>query len=531
MRALLKCFLAITLVFATLATFGAVSELKVNDLRCEYVRDPLGMDSSAPRLFWKLESPQQGQRQTAYEILAATSAELLSRNRGDLWDSGKVKSDENLHISYAGKPLRSSQKVFWKLRVWDEEGRRSSWSDVASWTMGVMKESEWQANWIGTGAEKPAEDPQTLLLRREFAVKPGLRRATTHICGLGCYEMSLNGQKVGDALFPPGWTKYDKTCQYDTYDITSQVREGQNAVGLWLGNGMYNVRGGRYTKFTGSFGPLKAIGQVHLEYADGTSETIGTDGNWRWSASPITFSCVYGGEDYDARAEQKGWNQSGFNDSQWKNVAVVKGPGGTLKGFSCAAPPIRAFEVLKPLSAKEPQSGITVYDLGQNASMMPRLKVRGPAGSIVRIHPAELLGKEGLIDRVSCGNDKSYWQYTLSGKGEENWFPKFFYHGCRYLQVERLASPQGSELPEVQLLEGVVVHSASDPVGQFECSNPLFNRIRMLVRWAQRSNMMSVMTDCPHREKLGWLEEYHLNGPSLRYEFDLARLFTKAMND
>ncbi len=498
------------------------------ELRCEYMQNPLGVDVTHPRLFWKLQSSMRDQQQIAYRILVASSADGLDKDKGDLWDSKKVASDETIQIPYRGLALKSSQQVFWKVRVWDKDGNASAWSRAASWTMGLLNEEDWHARWVGA-----ATNNQTLLLRREFIVKPGLKRAITYVCGLGHYEMSINGSKVGNYLLSPGWTKYDKTCLYDTYDITPLLCQGRNAAGLLLGNGMYNVKGGRYTKFKGSFGPLKVICQMHLEYADGSTETVCTDDRWRVSPGPITFSCVFGGEDYDARLEPCSWNQPDFNDSAWQCAQVLEGPGGRLKGLSAAAPPIRAFDVLKPIGVKQLKPSVAVYDLGQNTSIMPRLKVNGPAGSIVRIIPAELLKQDGSVDRNSCahGGGPAYWQYTLDDSGTQTWFPKFFYHGCRYLQVERIPAKSSGKLPVIKSLEGVVVHSSSEPVGEFVCSNNLFNRIHSLIRWAQRSNMMSVMTDCPHREKLGWLEQYHLNGPSLRYEFDLARLFTKAMFD
>jgi hypothetical protein len=495
-------------------------------LRCDYVENPIGVDSSPPRLFWKLESNERGQLQTAYQILAASSAEILAQNKGDLWDSGRVKSGETIQIPYAGKVLKSSQRVFWKVRVWGKSREVSNWSQPASWTMGILSEADWQAKWIASPT-----NCETLLLRREFAVKPGLHRALIHVCGLGQYELTLNGAKVGDDLLAPGWTKYDKTCLYDTRDITSQLNVGQNAAGLFLGNGMYNVHAGRYTKFTGTFGPLKAIAQLRLEYADGSVEIIGTDEQWRVAPGPITFSSVYGGEDYDARLNAVGWDKSGFDSSTWMPAQVVAGPGGKLAGLSCAAPPLRAFEILQPVQTNSIRTDTTVYDLGQNAPIMARIKVKGPAGSRVRIIPAELLKPDGSVDRGSVGNGLAYWQYTLSGDGEENYFSKFFYHGCRYLQVEFAAATNSVELPAVESIEGVVVHSASEPVGEFSCSNELFNRIHTLILWAQRANIVSVLTDCPHRERLGWLEQYHLNGPSLRYEFDLAQLYTKGMND
>ena len=533
-QSLTMAALICALCFPLRTSAGSVqaTDFLVTGLRCEYVENPLGVDGPHPRLFWKLESQTRGQRQSAYQILAASSVDLLSHGHADLWDSGKVKSDVTTHVPYAGKALSSSERVFWKVRAWDKNGGVSAWSSpTASWTMGLLNEADWQANWIGAvvsnmgGQKVEHRDPQTLLLRREFEVKPGLRRAVVNVCGLGCYELSFNGSKAGDALFPSGWTKYDKTCLYDTYDVTALLRPGRNAAGLLLGNGMYRVVGGRYTKFTGSFGPLKAIAQLRLEYADGSSEVLGSDATWRLTPGPITFSCVYGGEDYDARLNPEGWNRPGFDDSKWAVPYVVKGPGGKLEGLSCSAPPIRGFDVLKPVSVKQLKPGTAVYDLGQNAALMPRLKMHGTAGSAVKITPAELLKEDG-----SVAGRNAYWKYTLAGKGSESWFPKFFYYGCRYLQVE-CEAPANADLPVVESLEGVVVHSSSKPVGEFECSNALFNRIRTLVRWAQRSNMMSVMTDCPHREKLGWLEEDHLNGPSLRYEFDLAQMFTKVMND
>ena len=511
---------------------SASARLEPVDLKCEYAVNPLGIDAPAPRLFWKLAASARGDRQSAYEVVAAASEQALARNAKALWKSGKVVSDETIDIPYAGAPLSSSQRVFWRVRVWDQNDKASRWSTPASWTMGLLNESDWNARWISApGLTTTNRDYQSMLMRREFTVKAGLQRALAHVCGLGQYELSLNGSKVGEDFLSPGWSKYDKTCLYDTRDITALLRKGPNALGLLLGNGMYNVEQDRYTKFTGTFGPLKAIVQVRLEYAGGATEIIGTDDQWRVAPGPITFSSVYGGEDEDARREPRGWNQPGFDDASWERPAIVQGPGGQLRGLSCAAPPLRAFETLRPTRTTPLQTNITVYDLGQNAPIMVRLRVKGPAGSMVRVIPAELLKPDGSVDRQSCGGGSAWWQYTLAGGGGETWFSKFFYHGCRYLQVQREPAPGGAELPALDDIEGVVVHSSSPTAGQFACSNELFNRTHALIRWAQRANIVSILTDCPHRERLGWLEQYHLNGPSLRYEFDLARLYTKGMND
>jgi alpha-L-rhamnosidase len=653
-------------------------------LRCESVADPMGVDNAAPHLSWTLQSAVRDQRQTAYEV-------RVTGKRGPLWDSGKVASDRTLQIAYAGRTLESAQRVFWRVRVWDKNGVASPWSGTATWTMGLLHESDWSASrWIGgaatapvwtdligyhaaettdgndvkwvqvdlgrpiplttvrltpmrhagkdgfgfplrykveasddpdfghpvtvadrTGADQPnpgvtpvafdahgitaryvrvtatklwkrdatvyafalhrleaisggrdaaagtpvtakdsaefsgwgkaaltafaatpgpTDQTDSLLLRRRVTVGPRLTRALAFVCGLGQYVLSVNGVKAGDDVLAPGWTKYDKTCLYDTRDITPLLRPGANAVGLLLGNGMYNVHGGRYTKFIGSFGPQKAICILRLEYADGSVQTVGTDDAWRVAPGPITFSSVYGGEDYDARLLPGGWDRPGFDDRHWERATVLTGPGGTLRGLDSAAPPIRTFETFAPAAVKELRPGVAVYDLGQNAAIMPRLVVSGPAGSVVRITPSELVHPDGTLDRESVGDAPAYWQYTLAGGGTESYFSPFFYHGCRYLQVER-SSPDGGALPVVASLTGVVIGSDSPSVGRFTCSNALFNRINTLIRWAQRSNMVSVMTDCPHRERLGWLEEDHLNGPSLRYDFDLNQLFRKITND
>ncbi|KAG0624280.1 hypothetical protein M758_3G236400 [Ceratodon purpureus] len=376
---------------------------------------------------------------------------------------------------------------------------------------------------------------QSMRLRREWEVKPQLRRATIRVCGLGQYELTIDGRKVGEDLFTPGWTNYRKTCLYDTYDVTTQLqRPGRHALGLLLGNGMYHIENTwRYTKFTGSFGPLKAIAQLRIEYDVGPAEVVGTDANWRIDAGPITFSHMFGGEDYDARLEAEGWDSPGFADAAtWDAAAVMDGPGGRLRGASVAAPPIRAIEIRKVVDVSMLRDGVVIYDLGQNASMMPRIQVSGASGAVVRIIPGELLGDDGAVDRSSCGVGMAYWQYTLAGKREgETYFPKFWYHASRFLQVECVQVAPGEPLPTVESLENVIVHSICEPIGEFACSSDLFNRVYRLIHWAQRSNMWSYMTDCPHRERLGWLEQTHLNGPALRYNFRLDQLFAKTMND
>ncbi|HEU6447255.1 MAG TPA: family 78 glycoside hydrolase catalytic domain [Verrucomicrobiae bacterium] len=526
----MKKFTALLLLTAALSPL-ANAALTPTDLRCDYAANPLGVDSKNPRLFWKLQSKQRDQKQIAYEILVSSSPGLLAKNDGDLWDSGQVASDETIQIYYGGKKLNSFQQVFWKVRIWDADGKISE-SKPATWTMGVLQNPDWHAKWISASE---TNCPSTLL-RQQFVVKPNLKRAVVNICGLGEYELTLNEKKIGDDFLTPGWTKYDKTCLYDTFDITKNLQRGKNAIGIELGNGMYNIPRdpSRFAKFRKSFGPQEAIAQIRLEYADGSVEFIGTDENWRASKGPITFDSIYGGEDFDARLVQNHWNKTGFDDSHWQPAQIVNGPGGELCGLSCAAPPVCEFEIHKPVASWNLTNGDVVFDLGQNASHVPKISISGPAGSSVRLFPSELTNADGSINQSSMGGGhRGYiWcDYIKATDRIESWSPKFFYVGCRYIQVHFTSAETNGARPKIKSLGGIVIHSASEPVGEFECSNDLFNRTFSLIHWAQQNNMVSILTDCPHRERLGWLEQDHLNGPALRYDFDLAQLFTKIVND
>jgi alpha-L-rhamnosidase len=526
-------------------SYCSAAGLIPTNLICEYSHNPLGVDIPRPRLSWIDTTDEflaHGIRQSAYQIAVAASLADLKNGKNLLWSTGVVKSSSSRWIAYSGKDLETAQLVFWKVRFWDQVGHVSTWSEPASWTMGIMQPSEWKANWIslyqsntpgiraiGDHANETANTDSTLL-RKQIIVKRGLARALAYVCGLGQYEMQVNGHKAGDDVLSPGWTKYDKTCLYDTRDIGSLLHPGLNVIGLILGNGMYNVHGGRYTKFTGSFGPQKAICELILLYRDGSKEVYGTDSTWTAAPGPITFSSIYGGEDYDARLAMRGWDKQGFDDSGWQNAIITSGPGGTLRGLSCAAPPIIVAQVINPVSVTRLSATSSVYDFGQNADFMPKLTVTGSEGSVVTMTPAELINADGTADRESVGGGEAYWKYTLDGSGEQSYMPKFFYQGCRYLQVDLNAAP-GHSQPVVRSLIGNVVGSSSDSVGNFHCSNDLFNKTYNLIRWAQRSNSVSILTDCPTRERLGWLEEDHLNGPALRYNFNLDQLFHKISHD
>lgn len=525
--------LGLLLLALSIAAPRLGAEYRVEQPQCELATAPLGVDTAKPRLSWRVGSDERGQRQTAWQVLAATSTEALTEGRADLWDSGRVEGARTTLVPYAGRELASSQRVFWKVRSWDRDGKPSAWSEPQTWTMGLLAPEDWSAKWIMAGGEVRQENT---LLRRDFTVRPGLRRALAHVTGLGHYELFVNGAKSGDDLLSPGWTDYNDTILYDTRDVTALLSEGANALGLALGNGMAHVvrPEGRFAKFKGSFGPQRAILYLRMDYADGTTETLSSDETWKSHAGPITFSSIYGGEDYDARLALAGWSRAGFDDAAWSPAALYTGPGGVLRGQSHAAEPVAPIETRPVVATRELGPGTVLYDFGQNTSFMPRLRISGPAGSTVRLTGGELVNEDGTINRSTMGGahrGSAWWQYTKATDGEETWFPQFYYLGSRYLYTELSPATEGAERPKVEAVEMVVVHSTAKPAGHFACSDPVLNQIRDLVRWAQRSNMVSILTDCPHREKLGWLEQNHLNGPALRYEWALDRLAAKNVRD
>jgi hypothetical protein len=545
----LACCLLITLARAK--SDSATGSILPQALKCEWRVNPLGIDSAHPHFSWTLRTAQdglRGTRQLAYRVIAATSIEAVERGQANAWDSGKVSSSQIFQIAYGGIALSPATRYFWKVRVWDENDRPSAWSNTAEFTTGLLNERQWQAKWIAAEQDGPLP-PQAKrqrgrvekgmkplpVFRREFSSRKDLTRAIVFISGLGQYELRINGNNVTDHLLTPGWTNYRKRVFYDTYDVTQWLQSGQNAIAVWLGNGMYNVPGieGRYTKFIGSFGQPKLIFQMHLRYRDGSEQILVSDKSWKTTPGPIIFSTIYGGEDYDARRELSGWELPNFSDKAWAFSVEVSGPGGKLAAEQ--APPIRAMYSYVPVKVTHPQADIAVYDLGQNFSGWPVLRVRGSRGARVKLLPGELLDANGLVTQRSTeGSPKSTssFTYTLRGSAEETWQPKFTYHGFRYVQVETAASEERPhEKPAVLSLSGSFIHDDVAAVGQFETSDRLLGQIHRLINMAILSNMVSVLTDCPHREKLGWLEETHLAGPSILLNYDAILLYRKMAQD
>ena len=575
------------LLFLCLPCILQAKNITITRLTCE-MQEGLVVVEGSPRLGWVMESPENGTRQSAYEI------DIREAFTGrQIWNSGKVDSSQSQLVPTEGANIGSGNpfNYIWRVRVWDETGTPSEWSHEAKFRSAPSRLSD--GKWIGAITRQNAHLPEgrkfhgselkkpevkaaweavdtlakkSIYLRRTFllddAENTKIRKsrnksrndsgkkiveATAYVCGLGFYEFSLNGKKVGSSEFAPLWSDYDKSVYYNTYDVTEQLRYGENAVGILLGNGFYNVQGGRYRKLQISFGPPTLLFELVINYEDGTRTIVRSDNEWKYDLSPVTFNCIYGGEDYDARREQKGWNQAGFDDSHWRPVVMQEAPKGVLRPQM--APPVKIMErydiqkVTKlnteQITAASKSTKRTVdpsafvLDMGQNLAGFPKITVRGKRGQKVTLLVAEALTDEGACNQRQTGR-QHYYEYTLKGEGDETWHPRFSYYGFRYIQVEGAVlkgqkNPQ--KLPVLKNIQSCFVYNSAKKVSTFESSNPIFNAAHRLIGKAVRSNMQSVFTDCPHREKLGWLEQVHLNGPGLLYNYDLTAYAPQIMQN
>ena len=516
-----------------LAASPAGATVQVGTLRCENLANPLGLDAPQPALTWQLAADGRAERQTAYQVLVASAPAELDRGRGDLWDSGKIFSDETAHIAYSGKALASRQACFWKVRVWDQTDRPSAWSTAASWEMGLLQPGDWQAAWIARTADTNVTAAP--LLRRGFTLDGKIKQARAYFCGLGYGELYLNGQRVGDHFLDPGYTRYDRRVLYVTHDVTRLLKRGDNAVGVILGNGWYNVQNRAAWDF--DLAPWRAAPklrlQIEVEFTDGRRVTVSSDPSWKSAASPILANTIYSGENYDARLEQPGWAKPGFDDSRWASVLLVDPPRGILAAQ--AMPPIRVDRVLSAARITEPQPGVFVFDFGQNLAGYSQLAVRGPAGTVVTLKYGERLETNGLVDQAAIAQHLHRFDasqsfqtdtYTLKGHGRETWHSRFAYYGFQYVEVRGFPGKPGPDS-----LRAAFCHSAVPEAGEFECSNPLLNRIWRATRCAYLSNLQGIPTDCPHREKNGWTGDAHLAAEQAMFNYFPAALNSKWLND
>ncbi len=691
--------------------------MKINNLRCEEVATPRGIESQSPRLSWQLDSTLRGARQATYQIWVASQPELLATGKADLWDSGQVRSADTTQIAYKGQPLRSNQTCFWKVRAWMPDGKTSAQSEAASWQMGLLSEADWHGGWLGysgdkdgaavdrvptlqgaswvwfpetTGDPKVAAPVGTRYFRQTFAVSPAqkaaltdamlrvaadnkavisingrevgvaenswqkreainiardivagenvialavsnlsdtaegapnpagvaaqleahfnegapltvnsdaswkvsdsapqnwqnlgfnddnwravqvlaptgegpwgqinnnvlttglpapylrrnfeiggkVKRATAYICGLGYYEMSLNGRKVGDHVLDPGWTRYDRRSLYVAHDVTDYLKSGANALGVVLGTGHFDDHVLAVWDFdTASWRARpKMKMEMRVEYQDGRVQTVSSDGNWKAANGPIRFDSISSGERYDARLEMPNWDTTNFDDSKWATAESVEPVKGVLSAQ--IAPAIKITQTIVPVKVTQPTPGVFIVDLGQNIAGVPQLRAQGPAGTQVSMRCAEQLHPDGTLDASSIDvflrrrDPNAIFQtdfYTFKGQGQEVWNPNFTYHGFRYIEVKGFPGT-----PTVDNFRGLVMHNAFAEAGQFSCSNPLLNDIQRIAHWSYRNNWHSIPTDCPQREKNGWTADAHLATEMGLYNFDGAANYEKWLRD
>lgn len=545
----------IVFLFCLLTTFISNGQIAVTNLTCNSATNPLAINTNEPNFSWQLVSKKFNISQVGFQILVASSKEKLNEKEADLWNSGKVTSNSSQRIAYKGGDLKSEIKYFWKVRVWSNDKKASKWSEISSFR---TQASDLNPIWIGAITKADSHLPEgrnyhtatfnrqkkdalinasdslsrrSIMLRKPFSVNKEIKEAVVYISGLGHYELTINSKKIGNSEFAPLWTDYDKTVNYNVYELNAkELQKGENAIGVLLGNGMYNTLAERYSKFYVSFGPPTLFFKMKITYKDGSEEIVKTDETWQYSKSPITYNSIFGGEDYNANLEQKGWNTAGFKDNNWKSVVIQEAPKGILKAQQTT--PVKVEEQFAVKTVTEPQAGVCVFNMGQNLSGFPTIKVKGKKGQTVRMWVGEGLNDDGTVGQGRSGKPY-YFDYTLKGEGVEEWQPKFSYYGYQYIQIEDVNYKETKDfsLPTIVDLKSNFIYNSAGTAGSFTSSNEIFNKTHELINNAIKSNFQSVLTDCPHREKLGWLEESHLNGPGLIYNYNLKNYIPSIMQN
>lgn len=517
--------------------------MKVVRLLTEYLKEPLCICQRRPVFSWNVETDARNWVQKAYRIVVAESEAALAgeaaydhgpddeNGQEILWASQWVESPDMINIVYDGAPLRSDTQYYWKVYV---RGENDEGQACSRFKTALFEPSDWHGLWIGE-----TDDHVYHIFRKSFKLKQRVRSASLYVCGLGHYEFYMNGQKVSDRVLEPGWTNYDKSCLYSCYDVTKLLREGANGAGLILGNGMFNVPGGRYVYFPRSFGKCKFLVQMNVVYEDGSRDEIVSDLSWKMAGSALTFSCIYGGEDFDARLCKKGFSHWAYvEDADWKTPVAVSAPKGRLTAQNTE--PLKVMEQYAPVAVREVAPGKYLYDFGKNFSGWIHAHLKAGAdfsGHAVVFTPGEILDADGLPDQRVTGQGYQ-WKYIMDGAASQEYHPRFTYTGFRYVLVEGAVPVDEScgEMPEQQVpvlecITGEFIYPDNIKNGGFCCSNTLFNQIHAIICQAILSNTKSISTDCPHREKLPWMEQTHLIGPGIMYNYNVHNLYEKIEQD
>jgi alpha-L-rhamnosidase len=511
-----KLFLLSAVLFMGLTCFA---QIKVESPLTENQVNPLSIDAAIPRFSWKLAAgDKRDVMQTAYEI-------KVSKGKKDIWNTGKVSSDQSVYVPYGGETLLAGQKYFWKVRIWDNTGKATAWTEPASWQMGLLTPADWKAQWISPGYTEDVDQQPSPLFRKTFALNKKIQSATAYITAHGLYEAQINGHRVGDAFLTPGWTSYNKRLQYQAYDVTSLLKEGKNAAGATLGNGWYRGHVG-FSPLPNLYGKdISLLFQLEVTYTDGTTATIISDGSWKSSTGPVRFGEIYYGSIIDDRMQQKDWSTPVFDDKKWSGVKVNDFPKNTL--VATYNEPVRKHETFKPVKIFTTPKGEKVIDFGQNLVGWVQMKVSGKEGDKVTLSHAEVIDKGGNFYTENLRTARSQDVYILKGGGEESFEPQFTWQGFRYVKIEGYP---GDLTPEN--FTAVALYSDMAPMGTFSSSNTLINQLQHNIQWGQKGNFLDVPTDCPQRdERLGWTGDAQVFSRTASYNMNVHNFFTKWLKD
>ena len=526
----------------------------VTNLSCEHQQNPLGIDVTQPRLSWQLQSDERNQYQSAYEIKVMQVQQNPQKQPVTVWSSGKVKSNQNFDIPYKGRALKPFTRYTWQVRVYNQQNMPSEWSEPADFETAMLKAADWKGKWISDGKEPPQteeefyQDRPAPLFRKAFEAKKAVHSARLYIAGLGYYDAFINGQPVSDQWLNPGWTNFSKQILYSTFDVTHLIEEGENAIGVMLGNGFYNPLPMRVFK------PLReylSIGepclkaQLRIVYTDGSESVIVTDGSWQTAEGPVLRNNVYLGEHYDARKEIPGWSEPETDEAAWNAATLpVKTPRGKLTAQM--QPPVRVTKTLHPVRMAEVRPGVYVVDMGQNFAGIVRLKMKGEAGQTIAIRYGEDIYSDGSLNVMTsvAGQQKKIWnanwdepgqpqtawqedRYTLKGsKSGEIWSPRFTFHGFRFIEITGWPGR-----PSLNDIEGLRMNADLSPAGTFACSNDLLNDLHQVCDNTFLSNVFSVQSDCPAREKFGYGGDIVGVARSFCWMYDMNNFYRKAVQD
>lgn len=514
------------LILMLLAFFVTVSsQVKLQKLTVENQTNPTGLDIKQPRFAWQMVSENRNSMQTAYEIWVGESAESLSGGKNLVWKTGKVMSDASVHVPYGGSDLVSNKKYFWKVRVWDNSGKASAWSAVGFWHTGLFNISDWKAQWITPGYAEDTVMRPCPLLRKKYNATKKIASAMAYITAHGMYEASINGKRVGDAYLTPGWTAYKKRLQYQVFDVTSLLTQGENAIGVMLGNGWYRGIIGFANNINVYGRDIALLFQVNITYADGTTETVISDESWKSSTGSIVYSEIYNGETIDARLEKKGWTMPGYNDSGWFGVKTADISKNEL--VATYNEMVKKQETFAPVKILTTPKGEKVIDFGQNLVGWVIVKASGRAGDKIRITHAEVLDKEGNFYTTNLRAAKAEDNYILKGEGSEIFEPHFTWHGFRYIRIEGYP---GEIKPEN--FTAVALYSNMETTGAFTSSHALINQLQKNILWGQKGNFLDVPTDCPQRdERLGWTGDAQAFSRTAAFNMNVNSFFNKWLKD